>query len=316
MKKLLTVLLSAMLLIASCFSLVACSNPDNGDDSGDPKPQTDIKYTAVDTQADALSNIQLGDADVAVVNGTFYSYFTALNSISTFNTVSQSAVNLETTDYYYATKKDSNVALYINAALYKLQQDGKLAEIAANSHITDYLKEIPKPEVTFENLPEPEAGSAWAEIKKTGYLKVAIPYDEGQKTPFLNMSQYGCPDGFDVKVCVAISQLFDLKVTGRSNSVDDVFLFNGGGEVDCNNLDHAFAKLDSGEVDIVINRVTTENAPSGAELTPAVVTDTQVIVVNGTAPSFDSLKTKKFTAGKNSICDESVKTLIKNYFFN
>jgi ABC-type amino acid transport substrate-binding protein len=95
-----------------------------------------------------------------------------------------------------------------------------------------------------------------------------------------------------------------------------VFLFNGGGEVDCNNLDQAFAKLDSGEVDIVINRVTTENAPDSVQLTSAVIADPQVLVVNGTAPSFDSLKEKKFTAGKNSICDQSVKTLIKNYFFN
>lgn len=321
MKKLLTVLLSALLVVFTCFSLTACNNPtpDNNDDKPNPPAQqTEINFVETNSQMGALSNLVTASADVAVVDATIFAHYTAPqgrlggNGLTALN---QSAVSFSSKSYAFATKKDTNVALYINAALYKLQEDGVIANLAEGYYIKDYLATIPEPEVKFENLPTPEKDSAFAEIKKTGYLKAGFVLGEDQSSdPFVNQSQLGSIDGFEIKVLVEVSKLLGLEIHEQYNS-DDEFLHSEG-EITCNSLVQAFTKLDSGEVDVVINRMTEKVCENeNVTLTNAVITDTQVVVVKGSVSGLDALKEKKFTASKNSDGANYVKNDFNNYFF-
>lgn len=320
MKKLLTVLLSTLLIVFSCFSLTACNTTpdDNGDKPTPPAPQTEIKFVEASSQMGALSNLITNTANASVVDASIFAHYAAPQGRfgnSSLKSLSQTAVSFSNKSYAFATKKDSNVALYLNAALYKLQQDGVIQTLAQGYYIDNYIATIPEPEVTFENLPVAEKDSAWANVIKTGYLKAGFVLGEDQSSdPFVNQSHLGSIDGFEIKLLVEVSKLFNLDYHDQYNS-DDEFLHEQGAIV-CNSHIQAFTKLDAGEVDVVINRMTEKVCENeNVTLTSAFFNDTQVLVVTSDIENLDSLKNKTFTASKNSDGANYIKNNFNNYFF-
>lgn len=320
MKRFLTLLVSALLITASCFSLVACSNPDN-DDGGKnpPASQTEIKYVESSTQFNALTEVSLDSADVAVTDKSFFAFHTSAKgqlANKGLTILENSLTDNKTKSYAFATRKGSNIPLYLNAALYELQQNGTLEEIAKSFCLENLLPTIPEPEVTFENLPTPEKGSDWANIVDTGYLKVGYDLNENgadNNNPFVSRGQTYAADNLEPKILAKISKLFGLEYDEYYNS-DDYGLLSES-LIKCTAANQ-FIKLENGEVDILMNRMNAvDYANENADFTTPFLNDKLVLVVKGTAPTFDSLKDKKFTASKGTLGETTIKNDINNYFF-
>ncbi len=127
-----------------------------------------FKYTSLTAQRDIFTEILAGTADVGIMDSVMANYYVNTEG-STFNGKIEIYGDLPVESETYAIgfrKGESMLTYKVNNALYELQQEGKINEIAAKYGLTSALVNIGKPEE-----PTSDDGS-WTYIKNKGTLIV------------------------------------------------------------------------------------------------------------------------------------------------
>lgn len=98
----------------------------------------DAKYTAVDSMAKAIMEVQAGTADIALVDSVC-----AFGMVGEGTDYPDLVVNVDNEfgaqEYGIACRKGSDLTQKINDAIAELIEEGKVAEIAAKYNLTDML---------------------------------------------------------------------------------------------------------------------------------------------------------------------------------
>lgn len=130
----------------------------------------DYEYTAVDTQAKALMEVNAGTADVAVID-----YVMSIGSIGE-NTDYESLVvegdGYSKEEYGIAFRKGSDMTAKVNEIIRELKSSGELAEIAK----TYKLDEILLADKETEKFKQAETDSDYKYIIDKGELVIGITY--------------------------------------------------------------------------------------------------------------------------------------------
>lgn len=179
MKKIIAIIM-AVALTALCF--VGCSKSTNGDSkpivvaekgsAGETVAQTltDYDYTAVDTQAKALMEVNAGTADAAIVD-----YVMSIGSIgegTDFKNLVVKGDGYNPESYGIAFRKGSDFTAKVNEAIKALKDEGKLAEIGAKYKLQDLITATD----SFEEFKKAESNSDYDYIMNKGELVIGITY--------------------------------------------------------------------------------------------------------------------------------------------
>ena len=280
MKKLLTLTLTALMAICACFSLTACGG---------------IKFTKSNSQLDALTEVKAGTSDVAVIDNVMAGFYLAQDNFSDLTILTSIDFAFEQEFYSIGTRKNTNTAAYINYALYTLQQNGKLGEIAAKYGLTSALATIPE----ATNPGTPEAGSDFANIKAAGTLKLGYTIFE----PIAFDGTDGLT-GFDIDVAKEACAILGLTLTNV--------------EI---NWDTKDAELnDTKSIDVIWNGLTwTEARAQTYTFTSNYMKNVQAVVIRKADVELfkdvNTLKSAKFTAESASAGEDAVNDIIAKKLF-
>ena len=278
MKKLITLILTALICVTACFSLTACGK--------------DIVET--DDQLAALTEVKSGASDIAVIDSVMAGYY--VNSEAFKDLMILEGEDFTFANEYYAigARKGGNTDEYITAGLYKLQDNGKLLEIAKKYGLQDVLAEI-KDDV-IKNLPEPsqvDANSDFGKILKKGELVLGytlfepIAYMEGDKLI-----------GFDIEVAEAVCEIFGI-------TLKNVKI----------NWDTKEDELNNGNIDVIWNGFTyTEERAENIDFTSYYLSNRQAIVIRKADAekytTYASMNGAKFAAESESAGETTIRDII------
>ena len=127
MKKILTLIVTALLLVTACFGLTACGE----------KTQTKFgkELVKLDSQLDTLSSLQKDEIDVSIIDSVMAGYYTTQGAYKDEIMIIEDLV-LAQEEYGIAAKKGNNALMSkINQALIAIQNDG-YAEVAEQFGLT------------------------------------------------------------------------------------------------------------------------------------------------------------------------------------
>jgi len=177
MKKLLALVLCLVMLFAfagcggSSEQIVVAEKESAGETVATTEDAfKDYTYTAVDTQAKALMEVNAGTADAAVVD-----YVMTIGSIGKGTDYENLVVDGEgysEEEYGIAFRKGSDLTAKVNEIIRKLKSDGKLTEIAKNYKLDAILlgdKET-------DAFKEAETDSDYKYVMDKGELVIGITY--------------------------------------------------------------------------------------------------------------------------------------------
>lgn len=176
MKKLLAIVLCLIMV----FSFAACGNEAKivvaeKESAGEgvattDKEFADYTYTAVDTQAKALMEVNAGTADAAIVD-----YVMSIGSIGEGTDYEALVVDGEgyaPEEYGIAFRKGSDLTAKVNEIIRKLKKDGKLEDIAE----TYKLDEILLGEKETDAFKQADKDSDYKYVMDKGELVIGITY--------------------------------------------------------------------------------------------------------------------------------------------
>jgi polar amino acid transport system substrate-binding protein len=176
MKKLLAIVLCLIMV----FSFAACGNEAKivvaeKESAGEgvattDKEFADYTYTAVDTQAKALMEVNAGTADAAIVD-----YVMSIGSIGEGTDYEALVVDGEgyaPEEYGIAFRKGSDLTAKVNEIIRKLKNDGKLEDIAE----TYKLDEILLGEKETDAFKQADKDSDYKYVMDKGELVIGITY--------------------------------------------------------------------------------------------------------------------------------------------
>jgi polar amino acid transport system substrate-binding protein len=189
MKKLLTLIVASLMAISALF-MTACGG----------------KVIEVNDQLSALTEVQAGTSDIAVIDSVMAGYYVSKDNFDDLMILDGEDFTFESEYYAIGTRKDTNTADYINFALYMLQEDGTIEEIAEKYGLEDVIVEIPEPE--NKNMDLPEEGTDFAEIMENGKLVLGYTIFE----PIAYEDEDGELIGFDIELAKAVCEGFDLEL--------------------------------------------------------------------------------------------------------
>lgn len=301
MKKLFTIFLAVIFTITAAISLVGC----NKDDDTTPTEPTSMTYTSYKTQDGALAELLSGSADIAVVEKTSFDYFLKTSDTDKLMILEGEDFTFESENYVMAVKKDSNVDDYINAALYKFQQenvtvnytnnggnvDCNLDYVADEFGLKSNLVTIAEPSITTSTAPA--LGSEFERLLNEGF-NVGFVVDgftrEINNQPFAGNSHLAGDNGFEVLICRAIGAIYGKKVdTSKTDFIDYA---------------SASAAIDAGTVDILIGGRSATAWGDDFDFSVPYISNRQVIVIRTADKdkynAFNKMKSAKFTAAKDS----------------
>ncbi len=274
MKKLLTLVLTALICVTACFSLTACGK--------------DI--TETDDQLAALTEVKAGTSDIAVIDSVMAGYY--VNSANFSDLMILEGEDFTFANEYYAigARKGGNTDEYINFALYELQENGKLLEIATKYGLQDVLAEIEEP--TGERV-MPADDSDFGKILAKGKLVLGytlfepIAYMEGNTLI-----------GFDIEVAKAVCDLYEI-------TLENVKI----------NWDTKEDELNNGNIDVIWNGFTyTEERAKNIDFTSYYLSNRQAIVIRkadaSIYTSYASMKDAKFAAESESAGETTIRNII------
>ncbi len=176
-------LVSILLVIAMCFSLVAMTGCQ--DKKG--------KLVELPKQTDALREVAALTSDVAILDSVMGGYYTSTGSYKD-DLVIVEGLSLAVEEYGIGFRVGSKVtAGKVNRALYELQEAGKIAEIAKKYNLTESLTDIP--EFKEENGTDAE----WEKIKSK---KIIVGYTEF--APIAYKDKDGKLIGYDIELAEAV----------------------------------------------------------------------------------------------------------------
>jgi len=208
------------------------------------------KVNSVESQADALMEVQAGTSDAAVIDllmaGAMIGEGTSYPDLKYTDSLTEEK-------YGAGCRKGSDLASYINEVLYEAQQTGKLKEVATVYGVQEALIDMP------EEIYAADEDSDVTYIKDKGTLIIGI-------TDFAPMDYLGDDGswiGFDADMA---------KVVAEKLGVEPVFV-----EIE---WDNKIFELDSKSIDVVWNGMTLTDAVQEAmECTNAYCNNAQVVVV-------------------------------------
>lgn len=197
MKKIISIVLAAALLVASVFTLASCG------------PKYDTKFgkdfSPLNSQMDVLLQLNAKSIDVGVMDSVMAGYYMSKDTTYANSLMIVEDLILATEQYGIAARKGSGLTKMINSALITLAKEGKVAEIAKKYGLESEV--CIDTAITVEELTEAEKAD-WNYIKDRGEFIVGytlfapIAYEEN-----------GQLIGFDIELAKAVAEKLDLNVT-------------------------------------------------------------------------------------------------------
>ena len=281
MKKLLTLLVTAVLTLTACFGLTACG--------GDAVTETD-------DQLAALTEVKAGTSDIAVIDSVMANYYVNKDNFSDLMILDGEAFTFDSEFYAIGARKGGNTDDYMSAALYVLQMQNVLQPIAEKYGLTDVLCTIPGDVV--EGLPEPGANnfdlnSDFGKILTKGELVLGYTLFE----PIAYMDD-NTLTGFDIEVAQAVCDFYqiDLKpVKINWNTKED--------------------ELNNGNIDVIWNGFTyTDERAENIDFSSFYLTNRQAIVIRKSDAQkyvdYASMKDAQFAAESESAGESTIRNII------
>ncbi len=204
MKKLLAIVLCLIMV----FSFAACGNEAKivvaeKESAGEgvattDKEFADYTYTAVDTQAKALMEVNAGTADAAIVD-----YVMSIGSIGEGTDYEALVVDGEgyaPEEYGIAFRKGSDLTAKVNEIIRKLKNDGKLEDIAE----TYKLDEILLGEKETDAFKQADKDSDYKYVMDKGELVIGITYFAPMNYQNEDGELIGFETGFAKAVCAEL----------------------------------------------------------------------------------------------------------------
>lgn len=255
--------------VISIVSLVGCA-----------KPVTDLKL--VDTQTDALLEVQANTADIAIVDGVMADYTLAQegNSYDKLTMIDVKGFTPEAESYGVAAKLgNTNLINYINKRLYELNESGKYMEILKKYGVEGRKVAFTEPTGEWENWK-----SEIVNNKITIGFTLAPPYGMGSNNK---------PEGLDFDLAKEVFKDDNITIEGKIINWDD-----------------KITELNSNYIDLVWNGMTIRDEFKGKiEVSVPYMKNSQVLVVSKkNAEKFKSIEdlkgyvivAEKGSAGRNA----------------
>lgn len=221
MKKILLTVLIVLVAVVSIVAMVGCSGTkvvvmaeagsageDFAKDFVSKVPLTE--YVSAQAQRDVLTELIAGTADIGIIDSIMANYY--INTEGSTFKGKLDIVDLESEEEAYAIgfrKEDVYLTQKVNEALYQLQEDGTIGQIAATYGLTDALITFPEP-----NVDESLDKSGYNYVINNGELVVGytifapIAYENADKQLI----------GFDTDVAKAVCA--KLGVTAKFQEID------------------------------------------------------------------------------------------------
>ena len=233
MKKLLTVLLSSILMIAACFGATACANdPDES-----AKWAFGNDWVPCESQLNTLTRLDAGDIDVAIIDSVMATYYASEGGYADTIAIIDDLILAQEEYGIAGRKQDKAFVSKINEALIAvadhqystlIESYGMQASAALSSSATNPLSTA--------------NDNSWNEIKNSGTINIGYTVF----APICFNVQGGVPtQGFDVDLANA--------VVGYLNSTYSLSLTITWQEIDWNAKE---TLLENGSIDLIWNGMT------------------------------------------------------------
>lgn len=214
----------------------------------------DAEYTAVESQAKALMEVEAGTADAAVID-----YVMSIGSIGEGTDYADLKLvedaEFAPEEYGIAFRKGSDMAYVVNQAIAELKQEGKLQEIAQKYK----LEELITADASFDEITEKD--SDWAYIKQKGELVIGITLFQ----PMNYFDEAGELTGFETEFAKAVCEKLGVKAVFQ--------------EISWNAKE---TELQAKNIDCIWNGLTiTEERAAAMSITIPYMRNKQVLVVKG-----------------------------------
>lgn len=214
----------------------------------------DAEYTAVESQAKALMEVEAGTADAAVID-----YVMSIGSIGEGTDYADLKLlkdaEFAPEEYGIAFRKGSDMAYVVNQAIAELKQEGKLQEIAQKYK----LEELVTADASFDEIAEKD--SDWAYIKQKGELVIGITLFQ----PMNYFDDAGELTGFETEFAKAVCEKLGVKAVFQ--------------EISWNAKE---TELQAKNIDCIWNGLTiTEERAAAMSITIPYMRNKQVLVVKG-----------------------------------
>ena len=321
MKKFLTLICAFVMALTACAGLVACGG--NGEGSGDnggvtppptPAGPTSLNYTTLGDQTSAVAELAAGGADIAVVEKAIFDYYVSQNFDDSIMILTGDQFVFEKEEYVMACKQGTDVADYLNAAIYYFQENEveiknytnakgavtcDINYIARDFGLASNLITVQKPSVNIDD--EPAANSEFSRILVDG-LKVGFVVDVNNRDlknqPFAGNSHFDGHDGFECLLTRAIAQIY-----GHTNDTsDEIFL----------NMSEAKGAITNGTVDVLVGGFSAADWGTGYDFSVPYISNSHVLVIRKEDASkfntFAKMKNASFVVASNSVGESLVKT--------
>ena len=196
MKKILSLLLAAMMLVGSVFALGSCGD----------KYELNFgeEFTPLESQMDVLLKLNAKSIDVGVMDSVMAGYYMSKDTTYANSLMIVEDLILATEQYGIAARKGSGLTKKINAALIELAKDGTVDTIAAKYGLTSEICIDKNAEIA--ELTDSEKVD-WEYIQSQGKFIVGytlfapIAYKQGEELV-----------GFDIELAKAVALYLDIDV--------------------------------------------------------------------------------------------------------
>lgn len=311
-----------ILSLLSCLGLFACGgNQGSNNDLPDTPNTPSLSYYLSDNQVDAVFDLSFNLCDVAVVDRYEADYLTScVAGLENLSIIEVNGINFEKENFCFITRKNTNFADYINAAMYKIQQetidvnfsnnktgqmryDMDLYKIAELAGLQNLILTIPDPEVYLTDTPSGE----FELIKQKGMFMIGwtCPPDSkgfNRLDSLVNRHDNGHSDGVEMNILKTVAVAM-----GFYTESGDTFVK----PIEWENVETA---LNSGVVDVIMGAMVDSPAlREKFDVTYPHMQNSYCLVVRKEDAqkysSLSALKTAKFCAAEGS----EGESLIKGY---
>ncbi len=287
MKKLLTLIMVAVLSLGAVFGLTACNNGE-------------LDYTGAIDQDTAFMEVKAGTSDIAVMDNIMAGFYVSKPENQDLMLLTSEEFTFDGEYYSIGFRKGGNTASYVNYALYKAQESGKLLEIATTYGVAEAITTIPQTE-----KPEaPADGSDFKYILDKG--EMILGYTIFEPIAYLENDELV---GFDIdlakEVCAILSAEYGTTINLKNVKI---------------NWDTKEDELNNKNIDCIWNGFTyTEARAENISFTEMYMVNRQIMVIRkadqNKYTSYASMKNAKFTAEKESAGETTIKEIIVGKVF-
>ena len=228
MKKLIALLLTLVMVcsFAACSSdqIIVAEKGSAGETVAQENADfKDFTYTAVDTQAKALMEVQAGTADAAIVD-----YVMSIGSIGEGTDYTELVVEgdgYSEEEYGIAFRKGSDMTAYVNEAIRALKADGTLTDIAKTYKLDGILLGNEESDAPAQAATD----SDYAYIMDKGELVIGITYF----APMNYKDDSGKLVGFETEFAEAVCAKLGIKATFQEIEWDSKETELASKNIDC-----------------------------------------------------------------------------------